>query len=59
MARELGVSERERVQVRQNGAAVELPLVLDESVPKGCAWIPAGLDASVALGPAVGPVVVQ
>jgi len=53
------VSERERVQVRQNGAAVELPLVLDESVPKGCAWIPAGLDASVALGPAVGPVVVQ
>ncbi|HHW75556.1 MAG TPA: NADH-quinone oxidoreductase subunit G [Xanthomonadaceae bacterium] len=59
VARELGVSERERVQVRQNGAAVELPLVLDESVPKGCAWIPAGLDASVALGPAVGPVVVQ
>ena len=34
-------------------------LVLDDSVPKGCAWIPAGLPASVALGPAVGPVAIQ
>jgi len=59
MARELGVTGREQVQVRQNGAAVDLPLVLDESVPKGCAWIPAGLSASIALGPAVGPVTIQ
>lgn len=59
MARDLGVAEREQVQVRQNGAAIDLPLVLDESVPKGCAWIPAGLYASVALGPAVGPVAIQ
>ncbi|QQS54525.1 MAG: NADH-quinone oxidoreductase subunit G [Candidatus Competibacteraceae bacterium] len=59
VARDLGVAEREQVQVRQNGAAVDLPLVLDESVPKGCAWIPAGLYASVALGPAVGPVAIQ
>jgi NADH-quinone oxidoreductase subunit G len=33
--------------------------VLDDSVPKGCAWIPAGLNASVALGPSVGPVTIQ
>lgn len=59
VARDLGVAEREQVQVRQNGAAIDLPLVLDESVPKGCAWIPAGLYASVALGPAVGPVAIQ
>ncbi len=59
MARDLGVAEREQVQVRQNGAAIDLPLVLDESVPRGCAWIPAGLYASVALGPAVGPVAIQ
>ena len=59
VARDLGVAEREQVQVRQNGAAVDLPLVLDESVPRGCAWIPAGLYASVALGPAVGPVAIQ
>jgi NADH-quinone oxidoreductase subunit G len=59
MARALGVAERDRVQVRQNGAAVDLPLVLDESIPQGCAWIPAGLNASVALGPAVGPVAIQ
>ena len=58
-ARDLGVAGREQVQVRQNGAAVDLPLVLDESVPRGCAWIPAGLAASVALGPAVGPVAIQ
>ncbi len=58
-ARALGVAGREQVQVRQNGRAVELPLVLDESIPQGCAWIPAGLPASVALGPAVGPVIIQ
>jgi len=59
LAGELGVAGRDRVRVRQNGAAVELPLVLDESVPKGCAWIPAGSSASAALGPAVGPVTIQ
>ena len=59
VARDLGVVGREQVQVRQNGAAVDLPLVLDDSVPRGCAWIPAGLAASVALGPAVGPVAIQ
>jgi len=59
MAQDLGVAGREQVQVRQNGAVVDLPLVLDDSVPKGCAWIPAGLPASVALGPAVGPVAIQ
>ena len=59
VAAELGVVEREQVQVSRNGVAVDLPLVLDESLPKGCAWIPAGLNASVALGPSVGPVVIQ
>ena len=58
-ARKLGVAERTQVQVRQNGIAVDLPLVLDESIPQGCVWIPAGLSASVALGPAVGPVAIQ
>ena len=59
MAQELGVAGRDRVQVRQNGVAVDLPLVLDDSIPRGCAWIPAGLPASVMLGPAVGPVIIQ
>ena len=60
MAEELGVAGRERVRVSQNGGAtVELPLVLDASVPRGCVWIPASLPDSVALGPAVGPVVLQ
>ncbi|MGB4946340.1 MAG: NADH-quinone oxidoreductase subunit NuoG [Candidatus Competibacter denitrificans] len=59
MAQELGVAERDQVQVRQNGTAVDLPLLLDDGVPKGCAWIPAGTAASVALGPAFGPVTIQ
>lgn len=59
VAQALGVAGREQVQVRQNGRAVELPLVLDESIPQGCAWIPTGLPASAALGPAVGPVIIQ
>ncbi|MBK8182292.1 MAG: NADH-quinone oxidoreductase subunit G [Candidatus Competibacteraceae bacterium] len=59
VAQELGVAERAQVQVRQNGSAVDLPLVLDDSIPKGCVWIPAGTDASVALGPSVGPVTIQ
>ena len=59
VAQALGVAGREQVQVRQNGRAVELPLVLDEGIPQGCAWIPAGLPASAALGPAVGPVIIQ
>jgi len=58
VAAELGVVGREQVQVRQNGVAVDLPLVLDDSISKGCAWIPAGLNASIALGPTVGPVVI-
>ena len=58
VASELGVMDREQVQVRQNGVAIDLPLVLDDSIPRGCAWIPAGLNASIALGPAVGPVVI-
>ncbi len=58
-AQQLGVAGREQVQVRQNGAVVELPLVLDDSVPKDCVWIPLGLPASAALGSAVGPVAIQ
>ena len=59
VAEQLGVVGRERVQVRHNGVAVDLPLVLDEGIPVGCAWIPAGLPASIMLGPTVGPVVIQ
>jgi NADH-quinone oxidoreductase subunit G len=59
VAQELGLVGRAQVQVRYNGAAVDLPLVLDDGIPKGCVWIPAGMSASVALGPTVGPVTIQ
>ena len=59
MAEELGVVGRERVQIGYNGTTVELPLVLDQSIPHGCVWVPASQPDSVALGPMVGSVVVQ
>ena len=59
MAEELGVAGRERVRVSHHGTTVELSLVLDDSIPRGCVWIPAGQPDSMALGPMVGPVVLQ
>ncbi len=44
------------VIVRQNGVQVVLPLVLDDTVPDDCVWIPAGVAGTEALGPLVGPV---
>ncbi len=59
VAQELGLSERVQVKVCQSGETVELPLMLDENVPKGCVWISSGTRASVALGPSIGPVTIQ
>ncbi len=58
-AQKLGVAERAQVQVRCGSVAVELPLVVDASIAAGCAWIPAGSNATVLLGAAVGTVAIQ
>ena len=58
-AQELDLGNASQALVRQNGAEVVLPLVLDEGVPTGCAWIPAGLEGTKRLGPSYGPVEVH
>jgi NADH-quinone oxidoreductase subunit G len=56
LAQELGLTASSQARIRQNGAEVVLPLVLDEGIPKNCIWVAAGLAGSASLGPAIGPV---
>jgi NADH-quinone oxidoreductase subunit G len=56
VARQLGLENAIQAAVRQNGEVAILPLVLDNSIPQGCVWIPAGLKDSISLGPSIGPV---
>ena len=56
VARQLGLENAIQASVRQNGEVVVLPLVLDNSIPQGCVWIPAGLKDSIPLGPSIGPI---
>ena len=55
-ARQLGLETAGQVRVTQDGAEAILPLVMDEGVPDGCVWIPAGQPATAGLGPTFGPV---
>lgn len=55
-AARLGLVDAARVEVMQGEAHAVLPLVVDERVPEGCAWIPAATPGSAALGPSIGPV---
>ena len=55
-AESLALTDTERVRVCQGEAEVNLPLLIDVRVPPGCAWIPAGLTETSALGAAIGPV---
>jgi len=56
LAARLGLTGAARAVVKQNGAEIVLPLVVDETVPDGCVWVPAGLPATASLGPSIGPV---
>ncbi len=50
LAEREGLNEETVVTVTQNGRRVTLPVVIDERIPKGCVWIPAGMADSVGLG---------
>jgi NADH-quinone oxidoreductase subunit G len=52
----LGLAAGDRVEVRQNGAAVRTRVVIDASVPPGCVRIPAGVAGSETLGDQIGPI---
>jgi len=49
-AAQYGVAGAAKVQVVQGGGGCVLPLALDERVPDGCVYVPAGLAATAALG---------
>ncbi|MFP4147195.1 MAG: NADH-quinone oxidoreductase subunit NuoG [Halorhodospira sp.] len=53
------VEPRRRVRVRSASGSVVLPLTLDEEVPQGVAWVPAGLEERSALGGPYGTVSVE
>jgi len=58
-ASELGVEDGETVRVTQSGRSRALPLMVDDGIPAGSAWIPAGLPASAGLGPSCGEVTLE
>jgi NADH-quinone oxidoreductase subunit G len=55
-AEALDLGDVDQVIVQQNGTQTTLPLILDDSIPMDCVWIPSGLDGTKVLGPGVGPV---
>ncbi len=55
----LSLSDGDSVSVRQNGSAVSLPCKLDDDVPEGCVWVPAGLPETTTLGELFGAIEVS
>ncbi|WP_290637927.1 NADH-quinone oxidoreductase subunit NuoG [Aquisalimonas sp.] len=58
-AERAGVVHAERIRVRQGSATAELALTIDEGIPDGTVWVPAGLAATGGLGPMFGAVDVE
>ncbi|MCG6896531.1 MAG: NADH-quinone oxidoreductase subunit NuoG [Thiocapsa sp.] len=58
-ARAEGLAAGQEVRVRQDGAEAEARVILDDSVPPGCARIPAGVAGSERLGAQIGPVAIM
>ena len=55
----LGVEIGEPVEVRQGGGKVVLDVVADGRTPDDCAFLPAGIPATAALGTGDGPVAIH
>ena len=55
----LGLADGEPAVVRQNGGSVTLRVVVDQRVPDGCAYLPAGITATVVLDATDGTVVID
>jgi NADH-quinone oxidoreductase subunit G len=54
-----GVLGAESVRVSQDGTRITLSLVIDERVPAGCVWLPAGTPAAAGLGPCFGAISIE
>ncbi|MFK7997184.1 MAG: NADH-quinone oxidoreductase subunit NuoG [Granulosicoccus sp.] len=58
-AASLSLADGEQISVRQNGSIVSLPAKVDDAVPEGCVWVPAGLPETQALGDLFGTIEVS
>jgi NADH-quinone oxidoreductase subunit G len=58
-AKRLKLEEGDKVAVRHNGTRVTLPVKLEDGIAAGEVWVPMGLAATIALGPASGAVEVE
>jgi NADH-quinone oxidoreductase subunit G len=52
----LGCGQGDTVTVRQEGGEARLPIMIDDRVADGCAFIPSGLNETAGLGASFGPV---
>ena len=58
-ARERGLLDAERVRVRQGSGSAALDFVIDDGIPAGCAWVPAGVADTIELAAAFGAVEIE
>jgi NADH-quinone oxidoreductase subunit G len=58
-AAQSGVSGASSVKITQGGESITVPLVIDERVPAGCLWLPAGTPATAGFGPIFGPIGIE
>lgn len=57
--RKHSLSDGDTIQIRQQGASVALPAKLDNAIPDGCVWVPAGLPETRALDELFGAIEVS
>jgi NADH-quinone oxidoreductase subunit G len=58
-AKDSGVLGADTIKVSQNGTSITLSLAIDERVPAGCVWLPAGTPAAAGLGPSFGAIRIE
>jgi len=58
-AAQSGLNGTTSVRITQGGGSVTLPLVIDERVPAGCVWLPAGTPVTAGIGPSFGPIDIE
>ena len=56
LSKKLSLQENQVVQVKQGQGRANLAVLIDERVPPGCVWIPAGCEETSALGESFGAV---
>jgi len=58
-AQKLGLGESASVRITQGDGSAEFDVLVDDSVPDGCVWLPTAVPGSEALGLGFGPVSVE